>query len=63
MGIREMGSRLDEMKKAHPENFLSEAQIFGHIHPGDRIFIGSGCGEPQYLIQALIRYVESAMSL
>ncbi|HPV43716.1 MAG TPA: hypothetical protein PKX40_21255, partial [Spirochaetota bacterium] len=26
---------------------------------GDRIFISTGCGEPQYLVQALTRYVGS----
>lgn len=52
-------NRADEMKRAYPEKFASEEKIFSHIHPGDRIFISSGCGEPQYLIQALIRYVES----
>ncbi len=51
--------RLNEMKSLFPEKFASEERIFNHIHPGDRIFIGSGCGEPQYLIKALIRYVES----
>ena len=35
------------MKQAYPEKFVSENKIFGHIHPGDRIFISSGCGEPQ----------------
>ncbi|MGO9093172.1 MAG: GNAT family N-acetyltransferase [bacterium] len=49
----------DEMRQKYPEKFMSEERIFGHIHRGDRIFIGTGCGEPQYLIQALIRYVES----
>ncbi|MFH1874084.1 MAG: GNAT family N-acetyltransferase [Pseudomonadota bacterium] len=34
-------------------------EIFKHIHPGDRIFIGTACGEPQYLVQSLIEYVES----
>jgi len=49
----------DETQKRFPEKFLSEERIFSHIHRGSRIFIGTGCGEPQYLIQALIRYVES----
>ncbi|MDT3698140.1 MAG: hypothetical protein RO469_01830 [Thermincola sp.] len=29
------------------------------MHPGDRLFIGTACGEPQYLVRALINYVES----
>ncbi|MBF0457792.1 MAG: GNAT family N-acetyltransferase [Nitrospirae bacterium] len=41
------------------EKFASEEYIFGHIRRGDRIFIGTGCAEPQYLVSALIKYVES----
>lgn len=60
-----MGSKMknkeimDEMKKRYPEKFVSEEKIFSHIHRGDRIFIGTGCGEPQYLIRVLIDYVET----
>lgn len=49
----------DELKKIYPKKFVSEAEIFSHIHRGDRIFIHTACGEPQYLVQALIQYVES----
>ena len=42
---------LEEFKKIYPEKFASEDEIFSHIHAGDRIFIGTGCGEPQYLVQ------------
>lgn len=46
-------------KKAYPKKFVSEDEIFSHIRRGDHIFVASGCGEPQYLVQAMIRYVES----
>jgi acyl-CoA hydrolase/RimJ/RimL family protein N-acetyltransferase len=46
-------------KEKFPEKFKPENEIFKNIHRGDRIFIGTGCGEPQYLVQALMRYVES----
>ena len=46
-------------KKVYPEKFVSEDEIFSHIRRGDHIFVASGCGEPQYLVQAMIRYVES----
>lgn len=49
----------EEMKEEYPEKLLSEEQIFSHIHRGNRIFVGTGCGEPQYLVQALVQYVES----
>ena len=42
-----------------PEKLLPEDRIFNQIHRGDRIFISTGCGEPQYLVSALIKYVES----
>jgi len=51
--------RMNEFRKTYPEKFGSEDSIFSHIHRGNRIFIGTGCGEPQYLVRALIRYVES----
>ncbi|TAN43762.1 MAG: GNAT family N-acetyltransferase [Nitrospirae bacterium] len=50
---------IDIFKKEYPEKFASEALIFGHIHAGNRIFIGTGCGEPQYLVNALINHVGS----
>jgi len=50
---------LDEMKKIYPKKFAALNKIFRHIHRGDRIFIGTACGEPQYLVGALIEYVES----
>ncbi|MBU7032770.1 MAG: hypothetical protein HXS53_09585, partial [Theionarchaea archaeon] len=49
-------SRLQE---TYPEKVRPEEEIFGHIHRGDTIFIGTGCGEPQYLVHALTNYVQS----
>ena len=54
-----MMQRLDEVKKRYPAKFVSETAVFSHIHPGDRIFIGTACGEPQYLVRALINYVNA----
>lgn len=50
---------LSEWKRSYPEKFASEDIVFGRIRHGNHIFVSSGCGEPQYLIQALMRYVES----
>jgi len=50
---------LEDFKKTWPEKFASEEEIFSHIHPGDKIFIGTGCGEPQYLVQAMVNFVSS----
>ncbi|MBF0557547.1 MAG: GNAT family N-acetyltransferase [Nitrospirae bacterium] len=50
---------LKDLKFAYPEKFLPPERIFSHIHPGHRIFIGTGCGEPQFLVQEMISYVRS----
>ncbi|HUU39892.1 MAG TPA: acetyl-CoA hydrolase/transferase C-terminal domain-containing protein, partial [Desulfatiglandales bacterium] len=59
-----MGSMVEtqnyaKWKDIYPDKFVSENQVFQNIHRGDRIFIGTACGEPQYLVKALIKYVES----
>ncbi len=54
-----MEGKLLETKRTCPEKFASEEAVFAEIHPGDRIFVGTGCGEPQYLVRALINYVQS----
>jgi acyl-CoA hydrolase len=52
------GLNLNDIKKLWPEKFASEEKVFDHIRPGHRIFIGTACGEPQYLVLALIDYIE-----
>jgi acyl-CoA hydrolase len=59
MTVKEMHSKLQEMARRHPEKFAPENVIFSNIHPGNRIFIGTGCGEPQCLVKSLISYVQS----
>ncbi len=50
---------LEDIKKNYPEKFLPEEKVFSHIHRGDRIFIGTACGEPQYLVNSLVQYAQS----
>jgi len=50
---------IEQLKEQYPKKFVPEKIIFTNIHPGDRIFIGTACGEPRYLVQTLIKYVES----
>ncbi|MGD0954244.1 MAG: GNAT family N-acetyltransferase [Methanotrichaceae archaeon] len=47
----------DKIKKDWPKKFKAERFIFQEIRPGDKIFIGTGCGEPQYLVQAFMNHV------
>ena len=48
---------LEDLKKTWPEKFATEEEIFRHIQAGNKIFIGTGCGEPQYLVQALVNFI------
>jgi acyl-CoA hydrolase/RimJ/RimL family protein N-acetyltransferase len=50
---------LEVWRKRYPEKFAPEEKVFGRIRRGNRIFISTGCGEPQHLVSALIDYVES----
>ena len=50
---------LGSLREKYPEKFASEERVFGHIRRGDRIFIGTACGEPQNLVRGLIDYVAS----
>ena len=59
MNLENYQKYLTNCKKAYPEKFASENEIFNHIRRGDHIFVASGCGEPQHLVQAMTNYVES----
>ncbi len=52
-------ARLEKLTKDFPDKFVAEDKIFRSIHPGSRIFIGTACAEPQYLVNALVNYIES----
>jgi acyl-CoA hydrolase len=59
MSLGVENEKCEQMKRAYPEKFVSEQEIFSRIHRGDRIFISTACAEPQYLVRALIQFVES----
>ena len=50
---------LTRLADQHPGKFVPLDRVFSHIRRGDRLFIGTGCGEPQHLVQALIDYVRA----
>ena len=50
---------IKELRDRYPEKFGSEKAIFGNIKLGARIFVSTACGEPQYLLKALVGYIES----
>ncbi len=50
---------LERLKQQYPEKFIPPSGIFSRINPGDRIFVSTACGEPQYLVGELIKYVQT----
>jgi len=53
------GEDLERLQKEYPETFAPPEKAFSCIHRGDRIFIGTGCGQPQYLVEQLVAYTEA----
>jgi acyl-CoA hydrolase/GNAT superfamily N-acetyltransferase len=54
-----MTDPIEGWRKKYKKKFAAEEDIFSHIQRGDHIFISTGCGEPQYLVQAMTRYVDA----
>ncbi len=50
---------LERFQKEYPQKFVAPDVAFSTIHRGDRIFIGTGCGQPQYLVDAMVEYVKT----
>jgi len=50
---------LTKLKEQYPDKFVSVNQAIKSIHRGDRIFVHTACGEPQYLLKSLAEYIES----
>lgn len=46
------------MAKTYPEKVVSAKEAIGTISRGKRVFIGSFCGEPQHLVNALIDHTD-----
>ena len=50
---------LTRWREAYPEKFAPPETIYGCVRRGDRIFVSTACGEPQYLLSGLVDYVAS----
>jgi acyl-CoA hydrolase/RimJ/RimL family protein N-acetyltransferase len=59
MPPKELNPWIQKIAQQYPDKFAAENIIFSRIHPGNRIFIGTGCGEPQSLVRSLIEFVRS----
>jgi acyl-CoA hydrolase/GNAT superfamily N-acetyltransferase len=43
----------------HKKKIVSVTSALRNIHRGDRIYVGTGCGEPQYLFRSFLEYANS----
>ncbi|MCX6099179.1 MAG: acetyl-CoA hydrolase, partial [Candidatus Bipolaricaulota bacterium] len=50
---------LGRFRSEFPEKFVAPDVAFSRIPRGDRIFIGTGCGQPQYLVDAMVEFVKT----
>ncbi len=50
---------LARLAATYPEKFVGADAVFNCVRPGARIFVGTGCAEPQFLVRSLVAYVES----
>ncbi|MGC9307248.1 MAG: GNAT family N-acetyltransferase [Thermoplasmatota archaeon] len=51
---------METLRRKYPKKFATNLErVFENIHGGDKIFIGTGCGKPSYLVKQLADYVES----
>ncbi|HPJ93355.1 MAG TPA: GNAT family N-acetyltransferase [Deltaproteobacteria bacterium] len=59
MGFDNDPAVMAELKKRCSGKFAAREKIFSHIHRGNKIFIPTGCAEPQYLINSFCDYARS----
>ena len=45
---------LERTREFAKEKLVSAQSAIGHIKPGSRVFVGTGCGEPQHLIKTMV---------
>lgn len=48
---------MDYLKSRYPEKFTTEDRAFRKIQRGNKIFIGTGAGEPRHLARSLMDYL------
>ena len=51
-------SELETLRARYPEKFASTERIFESLHRGDRVFIGTGCGQPRHLVEELACFAQ-----
>ncbi len=53
------GEIAGELRRRYPEKFIPLEYAFERVKRGSRVFMGTGCGQPNRLLNALLDYAES----
>ena len=53
-----MDWKIPRLQEIYEKRICSLKTAFRRVEPGDRIFIGTGCAEPRYLVQSMIQHPE-----
>ena len=48
--------KIERLKELYESRVSNIENVFRKVSPGDRIFIGTGCAEPQYLVSTMVNY-------
>lgn len=59
MSTDDKRNKIYNLRNLYPEKFADEKTIFGHIHRGNKILIGTACGEPRYLVKSFMEYIRN----
>jgi len=51
--------KIPRLREIYEKRRCTLAGAFKRVKPGDRIFIGTGCAEPRYLVENMTRYPEN----
>ena len=51
--------KIEQLRELYPAKFLGPEDIFRRIRRGDRIFVGTGCGEPRHMVGAFMEYARA----
>lgn len=50
-------SGLEDLRRKFPDKFVPLDRALANIRRGDRIFLGTACAEPRFLVRALVEHV------
>ena len=59
MNLQTLSPELQIVQARYPEKFQSEARAFRQIQRGARVFISTGCAQPQYLVRVFVEHVKN----